>query len=124
MILIMPEDLSIERAQTMKAFGAELILTPRSGGMEYARDLALQMQRDGQGRVLGGAIIWRTWHTAGGTEAAGSRVSRLADFGIQQPQLCYALTDGPPVPRRTLDSSHSSECRISGARVAIALPRP
>jgi cysteine synthase B len=48
----MPEDLSIERAQTMKAFGAELILTPRSGGMEYARDLAEQMQRDGKGRVL------------------------------------------------------------------------
>ena len=52
MILIMPEDLSIERAQTMKAFGAELMLTPRSGGMEYARDLAEQMQRDGKGRVL------------------------------------------------------------------------
>ena len=52
MLLIMPEDLSIERAQTMKAFGAELILTPRSGGMEYARDLAEQMQRDGKGRVL------------------------------------------------------------------------
>lgn len=52
MLLVMPEDLSIERAQTMKAFGAELILTPRSGGMEYARDLAEQMQRDGKGRVL------------------------------------------------------------------------
>jgi len=52
MILIMPEDLSIERAQTMKAFGAELILTPKSVGMEYARDLALQMQQDGKGRVL------------------------------------------------------------------------
>ena len=52
MLLIMPEDLSIERAQTMRAFGAELILTPRSGGMEYARDLAEQMQRDGKGRVL------------------------------------------------------------------------
>ncbi len=52
MVLIMPEDLSIERAQTMKAYGAELILTPRSGGMEYARDLAEQMQRDGKGRVL------------------------------------------------------------------------
>ena len=52
MLLIMPEDLSIERAQTMKAFGAELILTPRSGGMEYARDLAEQMQHDGKGRVL------------------------------------------------------------------------
>ena len=52
MVLIMPEDLSVERAQTMKAFGAELILTPRSGGMEYARDLAEQMQREGKGRVL------------------------------------------------------------------------
>ncbi len=52
LVLIMPEDLSVERAQTMKAFGAELILTPRSGGMEYARDLAEQMQREGQGRVL------------------------------------------------------------------------
>jgi len=52
MVLIMPEDLSIERAQTMKAFGAELILTPKSGGMEYARDLAERMQREGKGRVL------------------------------------------------------------------------
>jgi len=52
MVLIMPEDLSIERAQTMKAFGAELILTPKSGGMEYARDLADQMVRDGKGLVL------------------------------------------------------------------------
>ena len=52
MVLIMPEDLSIERAQTMKAFGAELILTPKSGGMEYARDLSEQMQAQGKGRVL------------------------------------------------------------------------
>ena len=52
MVLIMPEDLSIERAQTMKAFGAELVLTPKAGGMEYARDLAEQMERDGKGRVL------------------------------------------------------------------------
>jgi cysteine synthase B len=52
MILIMPEDLSIERVQTMKAFGAELILTPKSGGMEYARDLADKMVREGQGTVL------------------------------------------------------------------------
>ena len=52
MILIMPEDLSVERAQTMKAYGAELILTPRSGGMEYARDLADKMVAQGKGRVL------------------------------------------------------------------------
>jgi len=52
MVLIMPEDLSVERAQTMKAFGAELMLTPKSGGMEYARDLAEQMVAQGKGRVL------------------------------------------------------------------------
>jgi S-sulfo-L-cysteine synthase (O-acetyl-L-serine-dependent) len=52
MVLIMPEDLSIERAQTMKAFGAELILTPKSAGIEYSRDLADQMQKEGKGRVL------------------------------------------------------------------------
>src|ERR1700757_4494745 len=52
MVLIMPEDLSVERTQTMKAYGAELILTPKSGGMEYARDLAENMQREGKGRVL------------------------------------------------------------------------
>ena len=52
MVLIMPEDLSIERAQTMKAFGAELILTPKAGGMEAARDLADAMQARGEGVVL------------------------------------------------------------------------
>jgi S-sulfo-L-cysteine synthase (O-acetyl-L-serine-dependent) len=52
MLLIMPEDLSIERAQTMKAFGAELILTPKTGGMEYARDLAEKMEKEGKGKVL------------------------------------------------------------------------
>jgi cysteine synthase B len=52
MVLIMPEDLSVERAQTMKAFGADLVLTPRSGGMEYARDLAVKMAARGQGVVL------------------------------------------------------------------------
>jgi len=52
LVLIMPEDLSVERVQTMKAFGAELILTPKSGGMEYARDLAAQMEQSGKGVVL------------------------------------------------------------------------
>lgn len=99
MLLVMPEDLSIERAQTMKAFGAELILTPRSGGMEYARDLAEQMQRDGKGRVLDqfanadnprvhyettGPEIWRDTHgrithfvSAMGTTGTITGVSRF-----------------------------------------------
>jgi cysteine synthase B len=53
MTLIMPDNLSAERRASMRAYGAELILTPASrGGMEYARDLALQMQARGEGRVL------------------------------------------------------------------------
>jgi len=52
MILIMPEDLSLERRQSMAAYGAEIMLTPVKGGMEYARDLAEQMQRDGKGIIL------------------------------------------------------------------------
>jgi S-sulfo-L-cysteine synthase (O-acetyl-L-serine-dependent) len=52
MILIMPEDLSLERRQSMAAYGAEIMLTPVKGGMEYARDLAEQMQREGKGIIL------------------------------------------------------------------------
>ncbi|HUP92715.1 MAG TPA: cysteine synthase CysM [Solimonas sp.] len=52
MVLIMPEHLSVERRAVMKAFGAELILVSKAQGMEGARDLALQMQAEGRGRVL------------------------------------------------------------------------
>src|SRR5688500_7955368 len=52
MILIMPEHLSVERRQTMRAFGAEIILTPQKGGMEGARDLAEKMVREGRGTML------------------------------------------------------------------------
>ena len=52
MVLIMPDNLSVERRQTMKAYGAELILVSQQQGMEYARDLALDMQARGEGRVL------------------------------------------------------------------------
>lgn len=52
MILLMPENLSIERRQSMAAYGAEIILTPKTGGMEYARDLAEQMQKEGKGLIL------------------------------------------------------------------------
>jgi S-sulfo-L-cysteine synthase (O-acetyl-L-serine-dependent) len=52
MILIMPEHLSVERRQTMRAFGAEIVLTPQSGGMEGARDLAEKMVREGRGTML------------------------------------------------------------------------
>lgn len=52
MVLIMPENMSLERRATMTAFGAELILVSDKQGMEGARDLAKQMERDGKGKVL------------------------------------------------------------------------
>jgi len=52
MVLVMPEHLSVERRQTMRAFGAEIILTPKAGGMEGARDLAEKMRDEGKGVIL------------------------------------------------------------------------
>ncbi len=52
MVLIMPDNLSLERRQSMKAYGAELVLVTREQGMEGARDLADRMQREGRGKVL------------------------------------------------------------------------
>lgn len=52
MILVMPENQSIERRQSMKAYGAELVLTPKDGSMELARDVAMKMQAEGEGIVL------------------------------------------------------------------------
>lgn len=52
MILLMPEHLSVERRQSMAAYGAQIILTPQAGGMETARDLAEQMQKEGKGLIL------------------------------------------------------------------------
>ena len=52
MILIMPENQSIERRQTMRAFGAQLVLTPKDGGMELARDTAEKMRDEGRGIIL------------------------------------------------------------------------
>ncbi|HTT38291.1 MAG TPA: cysteine synthase CysM [Burkholderiales bacterium] len=52
MVLVMPEHLSAERRQTMAAYGAKIVLTPKDGGMEMARDVAEQMQARGEGRIL------------------------------------------------------------------------
>lgn len=52
MILVMPENQSVERRQTMRAFGAELVLVPSSGGMEMARDIAEKMRDEGRGTIL------------------------------------------------------------------------
>ena len=52
MVLVMPEHLSVERRQTMAAFGAEIVLTPKSGGMEACRDIAEKMRDEGKGIIL------------------------------------------------------------------------
>jgi cysteine synthase B len=52
MVLVMPEHLSLERRQTMAAFGAEIVLTPKAGGMETARDIAEKMRAEGRGIIL------------------------------------------------------------------------
>jgi cysteine synthase B len=52
MVLIMPEHLSVERRQAMRAYGAEIVLTPKAGGMEAARDLAEKMRDEGKGLIL------------------------------------------------------------------------
>jgi len=52
MVLVMPEHLSVERRQSMAAFGAQIVLTPQSGGMEMARDVAVKMRDEGKGVIL------------------------------------------------------------------------
>jgi S-sulfo-L-cysteine synthase (O-acetyl-L-serine-dependent) len=52
MVLVMPENQSVERRQSMKAYGAELVLTPKDGSMELARDVAMKLQAEGEGIVL------------------------------------------------------------------------
>jgi cysteine synthase B len=115
MVLIMPDNLSLERRQTMKAFGAELVLVTKEQGMEYARDLADSMQVDGKGRVLDqfanddnwaahfettGPEIWQD--TAGqvthfvsamGTTGTITGVSRYLKSQNQQVQIIGAQPD-------------------------------
>lgn len=52
MVLIMPENMSVERRQVMKAYGADIVLVSQKGGMEEARDLAFSMEKEGKGKIL------------------------------------------------------------------------
>jgi cysteine synthase B len=124
MLLVMPEDLSIERAQSMKAFGAELILTPKAGGMEYARDLAEKLQGEGKGRVLDqfanadnprihyettGPEIWRD--TGGGITHF---VSAMGTTGTITGVSKYLKEQNPAV--RIVGAQPSEGSRIPGIR--------
>jgi len=121
MVLIMPDNLSLERRQTMKAFGAELLLVSQLHGMEGARDLADQMERDGKGKVLNqfsnddnwmahyestGPEIWRDTQggvthfvSAMGTTGTITGVSRY--LKEQQPEIVIVgaqPADGSSIP--------------------------
>lgn len=76
MVLVMPENQSVERRQSMKAYGAELVLTPKDGSMELARDVAMKMQLEGEGIVLD-------------------------QFGNQDNPLAHYETTGPEIWRDT-----------------------
>jgi cysteine synthase B len=124
MVLIMPEDLSIERAQTMKAYGAELVLTPKSGGMEYARDLADQMVAQGKGVMLdqfGNADNPRAHVEATGPEIWQDTQGRVTHFvsamgttgtitGVSQ----YLKSQNPQV--RIIGAQPDEGSRIPGIR--------
>jgi cysteine synthase B len=83
MILLMPDNLTVERRQSMAAYGAQIILTPKTGGMEYARDMAEQMQRDGQGIILdqfGNADNPRAHYETTGPEIWRDTEGRITHF--------------------------------------------
>ncbi|MBZ2206764.1 cysteine synthase CysM [Massilia soli] len=83
MLLLMPDNLSIERRQSMAAYGAQIILTPKTGGMEYARDMADQLQRDGKGIILdqfGNADNPRAHYESTGPEIWRDTEGRVTHF--------------------------------------------
>ena len=83
MVLIMPDNLSVERRASMKAYGAELILVTRQEGMEGARDLALRMQAEGRGRVLdqfSNDDNWATHYEGTGPEIWQDTGGRVTHF--------------------------------------------
>ena len=82
-LLLMPEYLSIERRQSMAAYGAQILLTPKTGGMEYARDMAEQLQRDGKGIILdqfGNEDNPRAHYTGTGPEIWRDTEGRVTHF--------------------------------------------
>ena len=83
MVLIMPETQSLERRQSMQAYGAELVLVSKEEGMEGARDLALAMQAEGRGRVLdqfSNDDNWRAHYRSTGPEIWRQTAGRVTHF--------------------------------------------
>lgn len=85
MVLVMPENQSVERRQSMEAFGAELVLTPKDGSMELARDVALKMQAEGEGIVLD--QFGNQDNPLAHYEGTGPEIWRAAIGGVRAPDL-------------------------------------
>ncbi|HTN50737.1 MAG TPA: cysteine synthase CysM [Burkholderiaceae bacterium] len=116
MTLLMPDNLSAERRASMAAYGAELILTPASkGGMEYARDLAMQMQAEGQGRVLD--QFANPDNPRAHYEATGPEIWRDTDGGITHFVSAMGTTGTIMGVGRYL-REHSPAIQIVGAQPA------
>ena len=121
MILVMPENQSVERRQTMRAFGAELVLTPKDGGMELARDVAEKMRDDGKGVILDqfanpdnplahyegtGPEIWRetegrVTHFVSSMGTTGTIIGVSRYLKEQNPKICVVgcqPEDGSQIP--------------------------
>ena len=121
MILVMPENQSVERRQTMRAFGAELVLTPRDGGMELARDVAEKMRDENKGVILDqfanpdnplahyegtGPEIWRdtdgrVTHFVSSMGATGTIMGVSRYLKEQNPDVCIVgcqPEDGSQIP--------------------------
>ena len=126
MVLVMPEHLSIERRQTMAAFGAQIVLTPQTGGMEMARDVAEKMRDEGKGVILDqfanpdnplahyestGPEIWRD--TAGKVTHFVSSMGRHHHGGVALSQGKEPRDPGRRLPadRRFADSGHTQMAR-------------
>jgi len=129
MILVMPEHLSIERRQTMAAFGAEFVLTPKAGGMELARDIAEKMRDEGKGVILGARLA------GDGAGSIGVCVKAFEPHVLGEVQKLHVGVEVPPaiplheVPLVEPDAQHrpargEQPDRAPGPRGGTGRPPP
>ena len=130
MVLIMPEHLSVERRQTMRAFGAEIILTPQKGGMEAARDLAEKMVRGGKGTMLDqfanpdNPLLALRDHRPGDLARHRRQASRTSSRAWAPPAPSWAARASSRRRTRRSRSSAASPRRARRSRASASGPRP
>lgn len=115
MVLVMPENQSLERRQSMRAYGAELVLVSKEAGMEGARDLALQMQAEGKGRVLDQFSNDDNWRAH--VETTGPEIWRQTDGRVTHVVSAMGTTGTITGVSRYLKAQNPA-IRIIGAQPA------